>query len=419
VDCEVFINDTTVCSNSIAVLTCTTNTGFLRWTTLGGVNADYNSPTVGVILDLDGQYTLNLTSVTNGNIFTSTATTNNPVSSDQSLTCFDALFGGFSETANIQVESISSPFNIERENINDTAVKISWNQTDVRGCVTGFYINIASASQIIPINSGETSAIIPVTPDTDYTFTVIATDGWTNRSTDGPPFNTFNLTPPKFVLPPNISSTVMKYSWSPVNHVIRYYFIHVSNGTSKTILIAPEETSVTIPVTANTSNTFTIIATNGLMNTSDKSQFNLFALQIEAVPIISDRDNIRTLTWEFPPNLPPVFNQSIIFNGVVEVIGANDRNWIFDFKENSNYTIDLLATNVIGTNSIRLFSYRQLIIIPVIYYSIGMFVLLGISVILIIILIVVTSYLVYNKYKQKKSSKLMYYLSHLNKLEVN
>jgi heme/copper-type cytochrome/quinol oxidase subunit 2 len=111
------------------------------------------------------------------------------------------------------------------------------------------------------------------------------------------------------------------------------------------------------------------------------------------------------LTWEFPPNLPPVFNQSIIFNGVVEVIGANDRNWIFDFKENSNYTIDLLATNVIGTNSIRLFSYRQLIIIPVIYYSIGMFVLLGISVILIIILIVVTSYLVYNKYKQKKSNE--------------
>jgi hypothetical protein len=105
VDCEVFINDTTVCSNSIAVLTCTTNTGFLRWTTLGGVNADYNSPTVGVILDLDGQYTLNLTSVTNGNIFTSTATTINPVTSDQSLECFDRVVGGFSETATIQIES--------------------------------------------------------------------------------------------------------------------------------------------------------------------------------------------------------------------------------------------------------------------------------------------------------------------------
>jgi hypothetical protein len=116
-NCQVHIQDVTVCYNQNAVLTCTTNTGVVRWRTPGGVSKQYSSPTnIGVIRDLDGLYSLNLTSVNSMTVFTSTATTVTPVTCDQSLTCLDALFGGNSQIAIIRVERKQSCIYIKSVN---------------------------------------------------------------------------------------------------------------------------------------------------------------------------------------------------------------------------------------------------------------------------------------------------------------
>jgi hypothetical protein len=171
-------------------------------------------------------------------------------------------------------------------------------------------------------------------------------------------------------------------------------------------------TNATISVTDDKCYGFAVAAMYG---NDGKSLSNGLSICI-VVPLIQNtsiltasRGNMLTLSWEFVPNIPNipllrVLNQSIIFNGASSVIGADDRNWTFSFEENQNYTIDLLATNVIGENYIRLFHGQRLQISspPPIDFIITTYVLGVAFVFLIILFICIIIYAVFATCKWKK-----------------
>jgi hypothetical protein len=198
-------------------------------------------------------------------------------------------------------------------------------------------------------------------------------------------------------------------SWDPPvtnPHCVTGYYIANFN---KMIDSEISGTTATISVNINECYGFAVTAMYGNGESSSIGE----SICIE-VPRINDTSiltagNIITLSWEFVPNIPNisllrVLSQSIIFNGTPSVIGADDRNWTFSFEENQNYTIDLLATNVIGENYIRLFYGQRLKILspPPIDYIISTYVIAGAFLLIIIFFICITFYAGFVTCKWKK-----------------
>jgi hypothetical protein len=196
VNSEVNVKNYAAIIGSKAVLECTTSeTGYLLWRRLGGENRFYVQPNNISLtpLTIDSIFEIRLIEIgTNisGRILKSTAATIDPITDSVeglSLICSDQPLGSGNELTASVVNDTLQPINVQITDTSLTNISISWSHPDDEiGSVTGYYINHTSdgISQIIPLPSTNTNATIPVIPRTNNTFTVIATNGLTNRSSD-------------------------------------------------------------------------------------------------------------------------------------------------------------------------------------------------------------------------------------------
>jgi hypothetical protein len=160
-----------------------------------------------------------------------------------------------------------------------------------------------------------------------------------------------------------INSANVRISWVPPtdtpNCVTGYYIEH--NGVRSPIITG---TSDTVDLTTNTRNIYTVIATNAFGNENSSSDIIIDAYEplfdlsysFRDGDINDPTDTILVLSWKYATNdyIPPVINQLLNFNGMpITGVTNSDRSKELtdDINEGQNYTVNLTATNAIGSRS--------------------------------------------------------------------
>jgi ribosomal protein S8 len=233
---------------------------------------------------------------------------------------------------------------------------LSWDPpNDVPNCVTGYYIEYDG----MLYSTAGTSITVPVTNNTLNIYTVKATNGLMRNSTARSiSVNVIDVSPVT-----NLNSTLntstcteVTLSWDPPNDIpncVTGYYIEYDG-----MLYSTAGTSITVPVTNNTLNVYTVKATNGLMRNSTARSISVNA----GGPIVNNislhvdpTSALLVISWDHTiPEISLGMTTLLVYLNNTEILntGSDAMTLPITVFANMTYNVTLVAYNCFGSSSI-------------------------------------------------------------------
>jgi hypothetical protein len=233
---------------------------------------------------------------------------------------------------------------------------LSWDPpNDVPNCVTGYYIEYDG----MLYSTAGTSITVPVTNNTLNIYTVKATNGLMRNSTARSiSVNVIDVSPVT-----NLNSTLntstcteVTLSWDPPNDIpncVTGYYIEYDG-----MLYSTAGTSITVPVTNNTLNVYTVKATNGLMRNSTARSISVNA----GGPIVNNislhvdpTSALLVISWDHTiPEISLGMTTLLVYLNNTEILntGSDAMTLPITVFANMTYNVTLVAYNCFGSSSV-------------------------------------------------------------------
>ncbi len=250
---------------------------------------------------------------------------------------------------------------------------ISWNAPGYAGTSPiNTYTITASPGGITKAVSGSTlsTVFIGLTNGTTYTFTIVATNATGNSAASAPSNAVTPRVPTVPTQPFNVSATAghlrATVAWSPPidngDSAITGYTVRSTPG-SVTVSAGPSATSAVVTgLSANTSYTFTVVATNGIGDSQPSAPSNSVVVQPNTVPGAPTGASAvagngqATVSWMAPMDDggKPITGYTVTSSPEFHTAAAGPSATsvvVHGLSNGTTYTFRVTASNAIGTGA--------------------------------------------------------------------
>ncbi|MCC8250232.1 fibronectin type III domain-containing protein [Saccharothrix luteola] len=272
----------------------------------------------------------------------------------------------FTVTSAQDTEAPTTPSGLTAGETTPTSVPLSWAAATDNVGVTGY--DVYNGDTLATTVESTTATVDGLTPDTEYTFTVVAKDAAGNRSSAGAPVtartkaapDTGAPTAPGDLVSTGATPTSVSLQWAAATDDIGVTGYDVYNGN--TLATTVQGTTATVDgLSADTEYTFTVVAKDAAGNTSDASA----PLKVRTRPLPDTEapatpGNLRStaqtetsvaLAWDESADNVGVTGYDVYNGGTLATTAQGTTATVDGLSADTEYTFTVVAKDAAGNTS--------------------------------------------------------------------